>query len=460
MTALRIEEVLPLGPLQEGLLFHAGLDGDGSGVYVVQLLVDLAGDVRPERLRAAVQGLLRRHPNLRAAFRHRRSGQPVQIVARDVTVPWREVDAPNPVPVADEERLAPFDLSRPPLLRCCLVRMGAGRFRLVLTLHHLLVDGWSLPVLVREIIDLYAADGDAGALPPATPYRDYLAWVAVQDREASLAQWRTALAGLTEPTRLCGVDSHTRPTLPEQVTRELPVHLDAAARDLGVTVNTVLQGAWGLLLGLLTRRTDAVFGATVSGRPPELPAVDSMVGLFINTIPVRVSARPEEPVRDVLARLRDQQVRLMVHHHVPLAEIQRAAGVGELFDTLLVFENYPLDTHTLPAAPGLRVTAVDGRDATHYPLTVVALPGERLTLEFVYRPDALDRGTVERIANQFTRLLTQIATDPSRPVSDLELLSVEERVRVVVGWNATDAEVDRVPLPVVFERWAAVQPDA
>ena len=203
--------------------------------------------------------------------------------------------------------------------------------------------------------------GDASALPRVTPYRDYLAWIAAQDRAAAIAAWREALAGLEEPTRVAPHDPARAPVAPEQITLSLSEALTAAltrqARAQGLTLNTLLQAAWAILLGRLTGRDDVVFGVTVAGRPPEIAGIESMVGLFINTLPLRVQAAGRASrCSSCCRRCRSSQSRLMAHQHLGLAEIQSLAGLGELFDTLVVFENYPLDRGGLAAdAGGLRL---------------------------------------------------------------------------------------------------------
>ena len=260
-TAGGLAEVWPLSPLQEGLLFHALYDADAPDVYMVQHFFDLDGPVDAARLRAAGQALLERHANLRAGFRVLESGQAVQVIPAQVVLPWREVDLSGQAdPQAAAEALARqdrerrFDLAAPPLLRFVLARLGSGRWRLVVTGHHLLTDGWSMPVLGRELLALYRAGGDAAALPRVTPYREYLAWLARQDTGAAAAAWAQALAGLEEPTLLApGTDRAQLTVRPENLVTELPGELTAAleqqARGRAVTVNTVLQAAWGLVAG-------------------------------------------------------------------------------------------------------------------------------------------------------------------------------------------------------------------
>jgi amino acid adenylation domain-containing protein/non-ribosomal peptide synthase protein (TIGR01720 family) len=417
-----LQDILPLSPLQEGLYFLSAYSGDGPDVYVVQQVLTLDGAVDAPRLRSAAQSLLDRHANLRAAFRPRKAGQPVQLIPASVPVDWTEVDltgrpTEDADAVADEARLKPFDLARPPLLRWTLIRLSATRHRLVLTSHHILLDGWSAPLLVRDLLLLYAGR----PAPKVRPYKDYLAWVAKQDRAASETAWRDALAGIEEPTLLAGTDRASAP--PETVEHTVDaVALAEAARAGGLTLNTVVQGCWALVLGELTGRDDIVFGSTVSGRPAALPGAEDMVGLFINTVPVRVRPQPADTWAGYLTRVQAEQAALLDHQHVGLSTIQRLAGIGPLFDTLLVFESYPLDADGLRAledAAALRLAEVTGRDATHYPLTLTVIPGERLALGAEYRSDVITRAQAESILTRLETLLAAFAADPAARLATL-----------------------------------------
>ena len=284
-------------------------------------------------------------------------------------------------------------------MRFALMRLSAEQHRLVITNHHLLMDGWSAPVLVRELFQLYASKGAAAALPRVTPYRNYLSFLAAQDHESAVAAWREALAGLEEATHVAPQARMRIPVTPQQIALSLDATLTAAlsgeARRQGVTLNTMLQAAWAILLGRMTGRDDVVFGVTVAGRPPEVAGIENMVGLFINTLPLRLKLAPTKPLCDLLKETQDSQSRLMAHQHLGLAEIQGLAGLGELFDTLIVFENYPVDRASIDIeARGVRLAKVSGRDATHYPLALVVMPGEQLQLRLDYQPDLFDRGSV------------------------------------------------------------------
>ncbi|MFI6078145.1 amino acid adenylation domain-containing protein [Actinoplanes sp. NPDC051343] len=405
-----LEDVLPLSPLQEGLLFHALYDEGATDVYTVSTTLELAGPLDGSRLRAAGQALLDRHANLRAAFRRTAGGGTVAAIPSRVRLPWsfHDLSAADPAAwpeAAAADRAAGFDMAKPPLLRMTLVRLAPERHRLTITHHHILLDGWSAPLLVRDLFDLYAGR----SLPPVAPYKAYLSWLSRWDREAAVSAWQQALDGLDGPTRLAAPEAPAA-GIERALDADLSARLGDLARTNGLTLNTVVQAAWGLLLARTTGRDDVVFGATVAGRPPDLPGVESMIGLFITTIPVRVRLDPAEPVTGLLVRLQDEQAALMDHQYLGLADIQRLAGHGELFDTLTVFESYPSGEGR--PVPGLTVTTVQDDDATHYPVVLIAEPGERIHLEIRHRVgDAADA-----LMDRFVALLTRFADEPGTPV--------------------------------------------
>ncbi|MFF3754670.1 amino acid adenylation domain-containing protein [Streptomyces sp. NPDC002018] len=472
---LLIEDLLPLAPLQQGFFYHSLAGGSDADAYTVQQIIELAGPVDGEALRAAAQGLLDRHAPLRAAFRqHGTDGGAVQIIAGGVTLPWREVDLSNQdasvreslaAAVAADERAHRFDLARPPLLRCALVRYGPERGALVLTFHHIVADGWSLPVLHRELMASYGRG--VPDLPEVAPYRSYLRHVASLDREAARAAWRTALAGLDEPTRLVPVPAGAGPIDPGQIRLELSERttgrLAARARELGVTLGTVVQGAWGLLLGRLTGRQDVVFGTTVSGRDGAVDGIESMVGLFINTLPTRFVWQPADTLAALLGRLQDEQARLLDHQHLGLAEIQRIAGLagsGELFDTLLVFENYPADTGPRDPSDTIRITGHEFHDAVHYPLALIVKPGRRLDLRLKHHTGRLDGEAVRAVAERLSLILETLADDPARPVARIGLLSPRELAETENLLTGATREVRPDTLSAAFEDQRARTPDA
>ncbi|MGI5392237.1 amino acid adenylation domain-containing protein [Streptomyces sp. CA-251251] len=489
MKQAGLEDILPLTPLQEGLLFHGLYNPEAQDVYVSQHILDIAGPVDGTALRSAVGALLARHTSLRVGFRHEGLTTPVQIVPRSVETPWHEADLTGlpddaarharaeELLRADREKR--FDLSAPPLVRFTLLRLADRRHRFSLTFHHLLLDGWSLSVVLHELFALYADGGDARALPPVTPYRAFLGWLARQDRDTARTAWTDALSDLDGPSLVAAGRTRSDDTVAERVTVELTrqqtEQLTARARELGLTVSTLVQGAWSLLLSRVLGSDDVVFGVTVSGRPPEIPGIESMVGLFINTVPLRVRTRPAEPVGQLLQRLHRTQLDLLPHQHLGLTEIQQAAELPELFDTMVVFENYPHDvgrsvSSTSPsqapaAAPSdtVEVVGQSTSDRSHYPLTLVALPGTTMRFRLDHRPDVYGTAAAEELMRRFVRVLEAVVGEPSVPVGRVEVLLPEERAELLAAPAASGSAlpVDAgVTLVSWFARQVALSPGA
>ncbi|MGW0703964.1 non-ribosomal peptide synthetase, partial [Streptomyces sp. NPDC002867] len=470
MTQSPIESALPLTPLQEGMFFHALYDTEAVDVYNIQAPFELVGDVSATALRAACAATLARHAVLRSGFRQRGNGQSVQLVRRTVKTPWTELDlSADPEPVRrkkllaflEEERLRRFDMAAPPLMRFALVRLGQDQYAFVLTYHHILLDGWSLPLVLEDLFTLYHQEAGGGtgnnALAPVTPFSHFLRWLSRQDRPAAEAAWREALHGLGEPTLVApgapaaGVGAMpglTYVTLPEDATEALV----ATARQHGLTLNAVVQGVWSLLLSLLTGRDDVVFGQTVHGRPPQLPGADSVVGLLMNAVPVRVRIDPAESLAALFTRVQEEQLALAPHQHLGLAEVRRLTGLDTLFDTSTGFGNAPFGwTSVRDRVPGLRIVpltedAADTADAeengrqeitgaTHYPLSVVAVPGPRLRLQISYHGDRFDGARLELVCSRLRLLLDTFAGAPDTSVAQLPLLTAEERARVLDEWG-------------------------
>ncbi|MFC3960366.1 non-ribosomal peptide synthase/polyketide synthase, partial [Nocardia jiangsuensis] len=453
-----LAEVWPLTPLQSGLLFHALMTTASTDIYVMQAMVDLLGTVDADRLHTAAQGILDRYPNLRAGFVTDSDGQAVQVVPERAEVPWREVDLTDrddPAAALREllaaDQATRFDMAAPPLVRFTLYRTAAEQYHLSITTHHVLIDGWSMPLLMQDLLVLYAVHGNRSQLPAVTPYRDFLGWLGERDLNASLRTWAEALEGAAEPTELAsaarGPERYETGKLITSIDPERARRLTKHCADLGVTVNTLVQAAWGILIGRLTGRTDVVFGATVSGRPAELPGVESMVGLFINTLPVRVRIDDHAPIADQLVRLQREQADLLDHHYVGLAEIQRSAGAGSLFDTLLVFESYPIDREAIAAASsidGMSVNGVGVLSNTHYPMTLQVTAESTIEFAFEYLTSRFTADEVRTLAARLMRVLEGLLGDPDGLVGDIDILDAEERSRLL----AESGVVAAAPEPV------------
>ncbi|MEV6393082.1 amino acid adenylation domain-containing protein [Nocardia xishanensis] len=472
-----LRDVWPLTPLQSGMLFHALLAESSIDAYITQFVIDLGGAVDQDRLRAAAAGVLERHPNLRVAFAEDAAGNALQIVLDRVELPWQFLDLvgdPDPAAALDrfvaEDLVRRFSMDVAPLLRFALIRSAPDAYHLLVTAHHILIDGWSMPLLMRDLLTLYALGADGARLPQARPYRDYLAWLDAQDAETSRAAWRTALAGVTEPTPLAPVDPAREiasgvGVVELALSEDETAALGKLASEAGVTVNTVVQAAWGLLIGRSTDRDDVVFGATVSGRPPQLAGVETMVGLFLNAIPVRVRLLATDTVTDLLRALQSEQAALLDHHYLGLSEIQQIVGVEGLFDSLVVFESFPIDREALTAAAGIvdgmTVTGATAVNGSHYPLTVMVIPDGGLQLSFKYLRDVFEEDAVHQLAQRFSALLRRFVHDRDIPVAAIDVLTDAERAELAAR-NATDAPelLDDATLTTLFDAQVARTPDA
>jgi amino acid adenylation domain-containing protein/non-ribosomal peptide synthase protein (TIGR01720 family) len=437
----RVADLLPLTPLQQGLLFHASAaQVSGDDVYAVQLDITLAGPLDADRLRDAVQTVVDRHPNLAARFCER-FGEPVQIIPADPETPWRYVDLdPGVVDVEEQiqqlcaaERAAVCDFANPPAFRVAVIRTGPDHHRLVLTNHHILMDGWSLQILLQEVFVSYYGH----RLPVAGSYRRFVSWLADRDRGAAHAAWREVLAGFDTPTLVGPPDRFglgQRDIESFRVSEETTWALGELARSHKTTVSTVLQAAFAQLLCSVTGQQDVAFGAVVSGRPAEVVGADSMVGLLINTVPVRANITPTTTTTDLLDQLQSAHNHTLEHQHLALSDIHRITGQERLFDTVFVYENYPAGTAAAGSDGELAVTDVAMRDFYHYPLTIQALPGRELELRIQFRTDVFDVTTVEALIERFKRVLMDMTADPTRRLSTSELLDGVEPARLH-GWR-------------------------
>ncbi len=454
MTAKPIEDIYPLSPLQKSFLFHSRLD-PASTAYLVQLFWVIEGPLDESAFRRAWEEIFRRHAILRTDFAWKNLEEPVQIVYRESRIDFERSDARGG---GDEEierllladRATPFDLGRAPLARLRLVRVRRELHYFLLSFHHILLDGWLLGVVLKEAFALYRAfrSGEEPVVPASRPYRDYVAWL-VSQREvgSSEAYWRRVLGGFREPNRLSlgsgGAPDHREihVTLSRDVSREL----HAVARRGRLTLASLLQGLWALVVSRESGDDDVVFGATVSGRPSELAGVESMVGLFINTVPVRVRIRPETPFIAWLSELQRLSVDSPHYESVPPMEIQGYSDVPRglpLYESLIVFQNYPHD-RGLELAPDLTVEGVRHWSATEIPLHLRVRPGEPLGLDLVHDRSKVDDPRADSILAYLSEALRAISTDPNRRSSELLLIGAEASTRARMEPLSPRAEFTR-----------------
>ncbi len=438
------------------MLFHTLLAPE-SATYVSQLTCTLPADLDPGRFRQAWETLVRRHGVLRTAFLSEGLDEPLQAVRKTVSVPWQELDwrgLPEDVQerrftdLCHRERHTPFSLTRAPLLRFSLVHLGR-RTGFVWTLHHLLLDGWSLPLLVRELTIVYAAlqEGREPALPPVRPFGDYVVWLKKQDPARAETFWRGELAGFTAPNAL-GVLGADRPARAHgasgyaehglQISRAATARLQTLASRHKLTLQTVTLGAWAVLVSRYSGDEDVVFGNVVSGRPAALPGVETMVGMFINTLPVRARVNGAELLAPWLQRLQERQLARQEFEQAPLAEIQRWSEVpagSPLFETLYVFENYP--NAGAGGSNSLRIGDLRSFESTNYPVTLTLTAADHVSLRLAYDRARMDEDSALRLLGHLGRLLAGIGERPEQALRDLSLLSEAELHQVRAEWNDT-----------------------
>nr|ELQ8105378.1 non-ribosomal peptide synthase/polyketide synthase [Pseudomonas aeruginosa] len=452
LAAGEVEDLYPLSPMQQGMLFHS-LYQQNSGDYINQMRLDVEG-LDPQRFREAWQAALDAHEVLRSGFLWQGAlEKPLQLVRKRVEVPFSVHDWRDRADLAEAlDALAAgeaglgFELAEAPLLRLVLVRTGERRHHLIYTNHHILMDGWSNSQLLGEVLQRYR-----GETPSRSDgrYRDYIAWLQRQDAGRTEAFWKQRLQRLGEPTLLVpafahgvrGAEGHADRYRQLDVTTSQ--RLAEFAREQKVTLNTLVQAAWLILLQRFTGQDTVAFGATVSGRPAELRGIEEQIGLFINTLPVVASPCPEQPIGDWLQAVQGENLALREFEHTPLYDIQRWAGqVGEaLFDNILVFENYPVSAALAEETPAdMRIDALSNQEQTHYPLTLLVSAGETLELHYSYSRQAFDEAAIECLAERLERLLLGMCENPGASLGELDSLAAAERYQLLEGWNATAAE--------------------
>jgi amino acid adenylation domain-containing protein len=479
MNKKNIADIYPLTPMQQGMWFHS-LAAPDSGVYVEQLSLTIEGHLDTAAFLHAWDQVIRRHPILRTAFVGEGLKEPVQAVYRQVTLPCTEDDWSHLTPSEQEAQLTAFlqsdrqhgfNLNRPPLMRLSLIRLGKAATQFTWTYHHLLLDGWSLPILLQEVMAFYEAErqGETLTLPPARPFRDYILWLKRQDTSKAEQFWRGTLDGFTAPTPLVvdrpgnGETAVHFDEIDEALTLQETAGLQALGRRHGLTLNTFVQAAWGLLLHRYSGEDDVLFGATVSGRPPDLPGAEMMIGLFINTLPVRVKIDPERPLLDLLHDVQAQQAELRQYEYSHLVQIQGWSAVPRgrpLFESILVFENYPIEETEPGEAGSLALRNIRSAEQTNFPLTVVAGVDEQVHLKIVYDCGLFDRQTAERMMGHLRTLLAGMITHPDKPIAALPLLTDKEYEQLL-NWGS--GHVTDYPLDLctheLFEALAQSQPE-
>ncbi|MBU2899372.1 condensation domain-containing protein, partial [Vibrio hepatarius] len=487
-----LEDLYPSTAMQQGLLFHSSLDPE-NGQYETQLKFKLT-DLDSHRFKESWDQLVAEHAIFRTAFATVEGQNQIQVVNAQVNFPWYQYDWRHFSADQQQQQLQNllvqghcFTPEQAPLMNVHLAQIGEKEYWFVWQHHHALLDGWCLPIVFKELMARYQALATQSVpiLPAARPYKDYIAWLGCQDQSTAEHYWRTYLEGFSEPTQVQIGDQQASGASCSQeyhltLSRELTQQLEHQAQQHQVSLNLWLQLGWGLLLSHYSGTQDIVFGSTRSGRPSSLPGVEDMLGLFINSLPIRLKLSSKMQLQAALSQLKQAQTDQEDFSFTPLVDVQRWSDVPagrELFDSLMVFENYPVDdvlaeelvqgsSNGCSNSPlnddRLRISEYQGVESTHYPLTLSASPGDSLNLKLMYREPRFNGDQARQLLQHLEVLLHGLAhSKVDAPLASITLLSAEEKQQQLVEWNDTQHDFPgELCIHQLVEAQAAQQPEA
>jgi amino acid adenylation domain-containing protein len=479
-----IEDIYNLSPMQEGMLFHS-IYAPNSGTYIEQVSVQIAGELNIPAFERAWQNIIERHSILRTAFVWEGVNSPLQVVGRSAQLPlsfhdWQPISQEQQQQQIETllkaERDRGFELTKAPLMRLILIRLAENSYQFIWSHHHILLDGWSTSIVLNEVFICYQAlcQEQEPNLPQPRPYRDYIAWLKVQSLSAAESFWREQLKGFSAPTKL-GIDrGQIQPQSSNYSQEHLTLdagttsNLQTFTRQHQITLSTLVQAVWAILLSRYSGETDVIFGTTVSGRSPSLTGADEMVGLFINTLPVRGIFDLEQPLLPWLQQFQTQQAEIRQYEYTPLVEIQQWSEVPSglpLFDSILVFENFPFNPEREQGNENLQISQAQIREQTNYPVTLIVKPGTELQLELLYDTERFEPDAIARMLQHFQTLLQSILTNPDRSISELPWLTDEEKQQILIEWNQESRRgamhcAPGLSIVELFDLQAAKTPDA
>ncbi|MFN6010474.1 MAG: non-ribosomal peptide synthetase [Microcystis sp.] len=446
-----VADIYPLSPMQQGMLFHSLYEPDAD-VYFVQFSCNLKGNVDTTIFEQAWQRLVEKYVVFRTAFIWEALSQPVQVVYRQVTVRVATYDWQHLTAQQQEQELAVFlesdqqkslELSEAPLMRLNLIKLDKNTYQFVWSSHHLLLDGWSLSLVIKDFLKIYQeiSQNQISTDQTVVSYRQYIAWLQQQEQKPAEEFWQQKLQGFTAPTPL--VIERSANSKNSNVYKKQQIQFPASTtatcqsfvRKNRLTLNNLVQATWGLLLSRYSQETDIVFGATVSGRETSIAGIEAMVGLFINTLPMRIQVKPDTSALTLLKDLQAQLVESNQYSYSSLAEIQTWSEIprsASLFDSIVVFENYPVDATAVLGNDSFYLENIQVSQQTNYPLTLIALPGDQLQVRISYDTNRFDDGTITRLLGHFQTLLEGIVANPEARVSQLPLLTEFEKNQLLI----------------------------
>ena len=453
-----VAAIYPLSPMQEGMLFHS-LYAPDSGTYCSQTLITLNGELNLGAFKQAWEKVVERHAVLRTLFLWEKRQKTLQIVRKKADLPWNYSDWQPLSPreqqqqldtLLKSERQKGFALNQAPLMRCYLIQLSEQSYHFLWNRHHILLDGWSGAIIYGEVLQIYQAlcQDQNPYLSPVRPYEDYIVWLQQQDQSLAENFWRRSLKNFTTPTNLgitrsILVEPQSKPVYQSvdlSLSPGLTEKLQTLAQQQNLTLSTLIQAAWAILLSRYSGESEVLFGITVSGRPASLSGIEKMVGLFINTLPLRVTVPESGTILPWLEELQQKQAEIQDYAYSSLAEIQRLSDVLPglpLFESLVIFENYPREERLTDSPQQLSVSGVIDFEETNYPLTVAVIPKQALQFQFSYDVSHFTHESIIRLTGHLETLLTAISQNPQQSLGQLPLLTAAERHQLLVEWNDT-----------------------
>jgi amino acid adenylation domain-containing protein/non-ribosomal peptide synthase protein (TIGR01720 family) len=475
----QIQSIYRLSGLQQGMLFHSLYD-TGSTAYLEKFSFDLR-DIVPEYIQKSWDYVIKNHSILRSAFYHEEFSIPVQVVYNHVELPIAWIDFRDlskkdqlaAIKEYEEQEVAKgFDMKAAPLMRLAVIQLGKNDYKMVWTFHHILADGWSMPILMEEFLRTYDGLVKAEKLPVKEEdrFEDYIRYIENTDSNKAKSYWTEYLSGLETITQLPFIESTSERNkgigkyefeyllLNENKTKKIQNY----AQVQKVTINTLMQGIWSYLLSCYTGNSEVTFGVTVSGRPDDLPAVEQKVGLFINTLPLYAKLDDSLSIGSWLEALQQDQILSRNYQYSALQEIQSWSGIkGDLFDTLLVFENYPVSKVINSNPWSLDVQKVNVKQNTNYPFAITIGSAEQTSIRLSYNSSLLDLENVKMIGNHFEYVLDQIINNPKAYWKDIKLLSTAEENQILNNFSHSKVVYPKDKTIVeLFENQVEKTPDA
>lgn len=475
-----IEDIYELTPMQQGMLFHT-LYSEGSDAYFEQFCYNLIGELDEAIFQKAWEEIVKRHDVLRTSFQWKGISKPVQLVSKIVELPWKNLDWSDFTKEQQEnefrdfiknDRAEGFSMEKAPLMRCTLIKLSEDSYQFVWSFHHIIMDGWSYPVLQNEVFTFYDAlkKGESADLRRPISFKQFIIWLNHQDKKTAENFWRKELKDFETPTPMITDRENKLNNKVEEVkdleiklSTELTSNLQSLAKQNQLTLNTIIQGVWAIILSVYRGESDVLFGGTVSGRTPMLKGIETMVGLFINTLPVRVNVDSDKEIISWLKDLQQRHVERNEFAYSSLVDIQEWSNIPrgtQLFENILVFENYPLDKSLENGVAGIKISNLRAFERTNFPLTILIAPGESLTIHIAYETAKFESITINQILSNFNVLLESIVKNPSGKISELSILTEEEKNKILVEWNNTNHDFPKDKCVFnLFEEQAEKTPD-